>query len=62
VELTKKFERVSRGHLAELAAQFEGQTVRGEVTIVIAGNHPKFSREEPADPEETGDGPPSPPV
>jgi 16S rRNA (cytidine1402-2'-O)-methyltransferase len=44
IELTKKFERVSRGHLSDLAGAFEGRTVKGEVTIVIAGNHPKFTR------------------
>jgi 16S rRNA (cytidine1402-2'-O)-methyltransferase len=45
VELTKKFERVSRGFLGELCRQFDGQSVRGEVTIVIAGNNPKFQRQ-----------------
>jgi len=44
VELTKKFEAVHRGWLSELAAQFAATEVRGEVTIVIAGNHPKFVR------------------
>jgi 16S rRNA (cytidine1402-2'-O)-methyltransferase len=44
IELTKKFERVSRGYLSDLVAQFDGQTVKGEVTIVIAGNNPKFRR------------------
>jgi 16S rRNA (cytidine1402-2'-O)-methyltransferase len=48
VELTKKFERVARGFLGDLAAQFAGQVVRGEVTLVIAGNHPKFARESAA--------------
>jgi 16S rRNA (cytidine1402-2'-O)-methyltransferase len=42
VELTKKFERVHRGYLTELIAQLEGKNIKGEVTIVIAGNHPKF--------------------
>jgi 16S rRNA (cytidine1402-2'-O)-methyltransferase len=51
MELTKKFERVSRGYLADLAKQFEGQSVKGEVTIVIAGNHPKFCRSSPSAPE-----------
>jgi 16S rRNA (cytidine1402-2'-O)-methyltransferase len=45
VELTKKFERVQRGHLSELCAHYADRHERGEVTIVIAGNNPKFSRE-----------------
>jgi len=44
LELTKKFEKVSRGYLADLAAEYGGQPVKGEVTVVIAGNHPKFVR------------------
>jgi 16S rRNA (cytidine1402-2'-O)-methyltransferase len=37
LELTKKFERVARGTLAELAAQFgEGET-RGEAVILVGG-------------------------
>lgn len=37
LELTKRFERVHRGTLAELAAEFaEGET-RGEAVIVVAG-------------------------
>lgn len=43
IELTKKFERVERGPLAELAAAFAVKPVKGEVTVVIAGNHPKFT-------------------
>jgi 16S rRNA (cytidine1402-2'-O)-methyltransferase len=45
-ELTKKFQRVSRGPLSELLAQFRGKAVKGEVTIVIAGSNPKFHVEE----------------
>ena len=45
LELTKKFERVVRGPLADLASSFDG-AVKGEVTIVIAGNNPKFRRED----------------
>ena len=44
IELTKQFERVARGWLSELAATFAGKPVKGEVAIVIAGNHPKFIR------------------
>jgi 16S rRNA (cytidine1402-2'-O)-methyltransferase len=48
VELTKMFESVYRGWLSELAAQFADAEIRGEVTIVIAGNHPKMIRSHPA--------------
>lgn len=44
IELTKQFERVARGWLSELAATFAAKPVKGEVAIVIAGNHPKFIR------------------
>jgi len=47
VELTKKFERVTRGWLADLAREFdgsEGAKIKGEVTIVIAGANEKFLR------------------
>ncbi len=44
IELTKKFERVSRGYLSGLAAEFADAKVKGEVTLVIAGNNPKFAR------------------
>jgi 16S rRNA (cytidine1402-2'-O)-methyltransferase len=47
IELTKKFEAVHRGYLADLAEQFKGKEIKGEVTIVIAGNNPKFREEEP---------------
>jgi 16S rRNA (cytidine1402-2'-O)-methyltransferase len=43
VELTKQFEKTHRGSLSELAEQFKDVKVRGEVTVVIAGNNPKFS-------------------
>jgi 16S rRNA (cytidine1402-2'-O)-methyltransferase len=44
VELTKKFEQVDRGHLDDLVKKYEGTATRGEVTIVIAGNNPKFGK------------------
>jgi 16S rRNA (cytidine1402-2'-O)-methyltransferase len=44
IELTKQFERVERGFLSELAPRFEQTAVRGEVTLVIAGDNPKFAR------------------
>ena len=44
LELTKLHERVSRGYLSDLAAEFRGARVKGEVAIVIAGCNPKFAR------------------
>jgi len=44
IELTKKFEEIHRGYLGELAKTFADKKVKGEVTVVIAGNHPKFRR------------------
>ena len=44
IELTKKFERVHRGPLSELILDLEGKKIKGEVTVVIAGNHPKFTK------------------
>jgi 16S rRNA (cytidine1402-2'-O)-methyltransferase len=38
VDLTKKFEATHRGMLSTLAQEFDGVTVRGELTVVIAGN------------------------
>jgi 16S rRNA (cytidine1402-2'-O)-methyltransferase len=46
IELTKQFERVSRGWLADLAAEFEGKPVKGEVALVFAGSNPKFARDD----------------
>ena len=46
IELTKMHERVERGYLVDLAAQFKDRKVKGEVTIVIAGNHPAFAQTE----------------
>ena len=45
IELTKMHERVLRGYLADLAKEFAGAKVKGEVAIVIAGNNPKFMRQ-----------------
>jgi 16S rRNA (cytidine1402-2'-O)-methyltransferase len=38
LELTKKFESVTRGTLAELLAGFRDRSIKGEATIVIEGN------------------------
>ncbi len=46
IELTKKFERVSRGYLGDLMEEYRDKKIKGEVTIVIAGNNPKFMRDE----------------
>ena len=42
IELTKKFEKTHRGTLSALLERFKDATIRGEVTVVIAGNNPKF--------------------
>lgn len=44
IELTKKFERINRGYLSELIGEFSDVKIKGEATIVIAGNNPKFIR------------------
>ena len=44
IEMTKQFERVSRGWLSDLAQEFCAKKVMGEVAIVVAGNNPKFAR------------------
>ncbi len=46
IELTKKFERVSRGFLSALLETYQNGKIKGEVTIVIAGSNPKFARAE----------------
>lgn len=51
LELTKQFERCSRGTLAELANEYREKNVKGEIVIVIAGSNPKFTVAE----EESGD-------
>lgn len=45
IELTKVHERVSRGWLSDLAAEFGRGPVKGEVAIVIAGSNAKFARD-----------------
>ena len=42
MELTKKFQRVHRNFLSELSVLFAEKKPKGEITVVIAGNHPKF--------------------
>ncbi len=36
-ELTKKFEEFRRGTAAQLAAAFDGRTVKGEIVLMVAG-------------------------
>ncbi len=38
-ELTKKFEEVRRGSLSELAAALQGQTVKGEIVLLVDRSH-----------------------
>ncbi|MBI2422405.1 MAG: 16S rRNA (cytidine(1402)-2'-O)-methyltransferase [Candidatus Hydrogenedentes bacterium] len=53
VELTKKFERVHRGYCSAVLDELRGKPIKGEITVVIAGNHAKFRRDE----EDAADGP-----
>jgi len=55
IELTKKFERILRGTLANLAADFADRAVKGEVTIVVAGNHPRFCADAEDDADRSAD-------
>ncbi|WP_170333430.1 16S rRNA (cytidine(1402)-2'-O)-methyltransferase [Ruegeria arenilitoris] len=38
-ELTKKFEEVRRGSLGDLAAELQGQTVKGEIVLLVDRGH-----------------------
>jgi 16S rRNA (cytidine1402-2'-O)-methyltransferase len=49
IELSKKFEEVDRGFLSELVERYRDKKIRGEVTVVIAGNNPKFFNREDSD-------------
>lgn len=44
-EMTKRFERVYRGYLSEVAEKLKSEPMKGEVTVIIAGVHPKFLRQ-----------------
>lgn len=51
-ELTKLHETIRRGTIAELATVYEGETVKGEVTLVVSGAGEDASGpDEDADPE-----------
>lgn len=43
-ELTKKFERVHRGFIADIIEELATAVLKGEISIVISGNHKKFIR------------------
>ena len=49
IELTKKFEATHRGYISDLLDQFRSKKIKGEVTVVIAGNNPKFARDTKSD-------------
>ncbi|MDQ1355217.1 MAG: Ribosomal small subunit methyltransferase [Acidobacteriota bacterium] len=54
IDMTKMFEEIHKGFLEELVQLFTGKKIKGEVTLVIAGNHPKFIKEmEPCQPPKT---------
>ncbi len=55
VELTKRFERVVRAPLHELLQTFGEKNCRGEVTIVVAGNHPKFTLKSAVEPRKNAE-------
>ena len=48
-ELTKTYEEVRRGTLAELAAWAEAGEPRGEITVVVAGATPELTRPQDED-------------
>ncbi len=43
-DLTKIHQNIRRGWLSELAAYYEENEIKGEITAVISGNNPKFCR------------------
>lgn len=46
-ELSKQFERMHRGYLSEIVEVLKKDSnIRGEITVVIAGNNRKFMRED----------------
>ena len=49
LELTKKFERVERGTLGELAAKFSGPPPKGEIAVVVGGRTRKTDVPDGAD-------------
>ncbi len=55
VEITKMFEHVERGYLAELAGKFRELPLKGEATVVIAGGNPKFIKADETREGDAGD-------
>jgi 16S rRNA (cytidine1402-2'-O)-methyltransferase len=44
LEMTKKFEQIHRGYITDLLKTLEPINIKGEITVVVAGKHPKFIR------------------
>lgn len=44
IEITKKFEKVHRGYLQDLIDSLDGKKIKGEITVVISGSNPKFTK------------------
>lgn len=42
MDLTKMYEKVCKGYLEDLVKTFANKETKGEVTVIIAGNNPKF--------------------
>jgi len=45
IELTKKYERIHRGYLSDIIGELKDVKIKGEVTIVVAGNNRKFLKD-----------------
>lgn len=46
LEMTKKFERVERGFVSDIINNMGTEPPKGEITVVVAGLHHKFIKEE----------------
>ena len=55
LEMTKLHERVHRGTLSALVEHFRAHPPKGEVTVVVAGAHPKFDHSEDRQAEHASD-------
>jgi 16S rRNA (cytidine1402-2'-O)-methyltransferase len=44
MDLTKMYEKVCKGYLEDLVKTFANKETKGEVTVIIAGNNPKFTK------------------
>lgn len=45
IDMTKMYEEIHKGYLEELLQLLAGKKIKGEVTIVISGNNPKFIKD-----------------